>query len=403
MKKILFVSAIIASLGFAFSVTATEPMRSPDFISLDAFRQYKEISMPTIKVPTVVEVSLPEVFSNRFDFAVLLMGSGQFEPYLFRERLSSPRTVFSIHPGVLGANVANHMNDGDSRTFSEFPLPESGQGEARLVLTGEKPMTLAGMTLFLDQYVTLPTSIEVRTRVGGVEKIVLARSKMQSETVVFPKTTSSEWIVSLSYGQPLRIAEITLNESGTGVSSARTLRFLAQPGQDYARQNYTYRVYFDADRAVSIRTKEAGNLSSDVGVLRLPYVSAQQNPNYSLADTDGDSVPDMRDNCTSVANPDQVDLDGNGRGDVCDDFDRDSVMNSIDNCVNEPNRYQEDVDGDKIGDLCDGEESRVTEKYSWLPWVGMGFAGLVLIVLFAITARSMMKKNLPPRGPEQQG
>lgn len=389
MKKIILMGAIVVSLGFAFSVGATPPTRDPNFIALDAFRQYKEISMPTIKVPTVVEVPLPEAFSNRFDFAVLLMGFGQFEPYLFHERLSFPRTVFSIRPGVLGVNVVNYMNDGNSRTFLEFPLPESGQGKARLVLTGEKPMTLAGMTFFLDQYVALPTSIEVRARVGGVEKIILARSKMQSETVVFPKTTSSEWIVSLSYGQPLRIAEIILNESGTGVSSERTLRFLAQPAQNY-------RVYFDADRAVSIRTKEAGNLSSDVGVLRLPAVPAQQNPNYSLADTDGDSVPDIRDNCTSIANADQTDLDANGRGDACDDFDKDGVTNSLDNCPNNPNRYQEDVDGDNIGDVCDGAESRVTEKYTWLPWAGMGFAGLVLIVLFAITARSMMKKDVPP-------
>jgi hypothetical protein len=35
-------------------------------------------------------------------------------------------------------------------------------------------------------------------------------------------------------------------------------------------------------------------------------------------DQDHDGVPDFRDNCPAVANPDQKDSDNNGKGDVCD-------------------------------------------------------------------------------------
>jgi hypothetical protein len=35
-------------------------------------------------------------------------------------------------------------------------------------------------------------------------------------------------------------------------------------------------------------------------------------------DTDGDGIPDERDNCPEVANADQSDIDGDGAGDVCD-------------------------------------------------------------------------------------
>jgi len=64
-------------------------------------------------------------------------------------------------------------------------------------------------------------------------------------------------------------------------------------------------------------------------------------------------------------------------------------MNSIDNCPNYPNKYQEDTDGDGLGDVCDEEESRITERHGWLPWLGIGLAGLVLIILFAVTVKSM--------------
>jgi hypothetical protein len=85
--------------------------------------------------------------------------------------------------------------------------------------------------------------------------------------------------------------------------------------------------------------------------------------------------------------------DGNGRGDVCDDFDQDGIVNSKDNCPNNPNVNQGDTDSDKIGDVCDDEESRITEKYGWIPWVGMGLAGIVLLGLFISVAKSI-KPNI---------
>ncbi|MEY4731278.1 MAG: hypothetical protein RL681_224, partial [Candidatus Parcubacteria bacterium] len=97
----------------------------------------------------------------------------------------------------------------------------------------------------------------------------------------------------------------------------------------------------------------------------------------------------------NVANSSQDDVNRNGRGDACDDFDRDGVLNSADNCVNQPNRDQRDTDADGIGDVCDNEESRVTERYEWLPWLGIGFAGVVLIGLFIAAARGLKK---PPAG-----
>jgi len=134
-------------------------------------------------------------------------------------------------------------------------------------------------------------------------------------------------------------------------------------------------------------------------------------------DRDGDGVLDNEDNCPFVANPMQVDTDGNGVGDACQemvectvteptcksnedcaageicavpvdrcvpsqccfdpetgdefctddclsacipsadpDTDRDGIVDSEDNCPETPNPDQIDTDGDGVGDACDPSE-----------------------------------------------
>jgi len=170
---------------------------------------------------------------------------------------------------------------------------------------------------------------------------------------------------------------------------------LAKPGS-------AYDVYFNPESFVTLPFNESGDLSSDTDVLVVSDVqTVVSNPDFVLSDSDSDGVPDQTDNCVSVANEDQTDIDSNGRGDACDDFDRDGVINSIDNCINQPNRAQSDEDGDEIGDACDTDESRVTEKYSWIPWVAMGTALLVFALLFAIVLRRIEKERLLQESEEE--
>ena len=65
-------------------------------------------------------------------------------------------------------------------------------------------------------------------------------------------------------------------------------------------------------------------------------------------------VGDACDNCKGKPNPDQSDIDGDARGDLCDDdMDGDGFNNDQDNCQKVPNRDQLDGDKDGIGDVCD--------------------------------------------------
>lgn len=70
-------------------------------------------------------------------------------------------------------------------------------------------------------------------------------------------------------------------------------------------------------------------------------------------DRDGDGIPEDTDNCSLVANSDQLDTDGNGVGDACQDSDGDTILDAVDNCPFFASANQADGDGDGLGDVCD--------------------------------------------------
>lgn len=132
------------------------------------------------------------------------------------------------------------------------------------------------------------------------------------------------------------------------------------------------------------------------GVVAIPSVGhalcnacARQAGNLLLVDTDCDSVTDedvsgnKLDNCPEAPNSgcgadprdcdadcngttteielaggDQLDWDGNGAGDACDDGDKDGIPDYLDNCRAKPNPKQgaldcTDTDGDRVEDPAD--------------------------------------------------
>lgn len=76
--------------------------------------------------------------------------------------------------------------------------------------------------------------------------------------------------------------------------------------------------------------------------------------NVCDGDDDGDDTNDVADNCPVLFNVDQLDLDGDAIGDACDDdIDGDQVPNAQDNCPLVSNAHQGDSNSNGIGDVCD--------------------------------------------------
>ncbi len=346
------------------------------------YTKYLMVTVPALSVPTVVEAPITDCISASADFALLNQTNAAFEPVLFVQQ--SNTLQFSVTADSADGSVAS-MIDQRSDTYTEFPLPPDARGRTRITLTSSQPVTSSALRFTLDAFVALPTSIEIRVvDESNQEKILVAKKEIESTEIRYPKTTAATWIVTFTYGQPLRITELRLQEDNPLVMSKRSVRFLAQPAM-------SYRLYCDSDRPARITVGEAGNLRSDEGVRAVTVSRAENNPDYVIADTDADSVPDIRDNCVQTSNADQKDIDQNGRGDACDDFDKDGIINTKDNCQDLPNAGQADTDSDGIGDVCDSEESRITERNAWLPWAGMGLAAAVLITLATVT----MKRKVP--------
>jgi PKD repeat protein len=103
-------------------------------------------------------------------------------------------------------------------------------------------------------------------------------------------------------------------------------------------------------------------------------------PNPDQADPDGDHIGSVCDNCPSISNPNQLDSDADGVGDACDncpdiinpsqrDDDNDGVGNACDNCPTTPNSSQADGDGDGVGNLCDN----LTPQFGARPRLALQF------------------------------
>lgn len=261
-----------------------------------------------------------------------------------------------------------------------FDVTEGVKNEVTILFDFPEMISTSQFTLSLAQYASLPDTISIKAVLAdGSTLTVMSETKLNSSAVNFPQVSARQLNVTLSYSQLLQITAVEFKPNNATVGE-RELRFLVQP-------NKSYEVFFDNDRGVSFKEAEVGDIRN-LSEVRVVSPVVVDNPYYALPDRDNDGVPDVEDNCPSAPNSEQEDENNNGVGDACEDFDHDGILNYLDNCPFVPNVNQRDIDGDSIGDACDEAESRFTESNPWVPWLGIVLAGLVIIALFFMVAKT---------------
>ena len=374
-------------------------------VDIAAFRYRATLPVVAVAVPTVVEVPLGyTAVSNTTAIVLDQFGTPKPARYLSRtydtpvvsvraEARHAPFDSLADAWNSTSASPAQHLIDGDPNTLATFDHYERSEDVLTIELTYAEPITTDTLTISRGQYVAAPRDIRIQVaddagRAGDVFRMrdVVSTREYTGDTIRFPKTTAQQFVITLAYDQQLRLGEVSFRQEGAA-RTTRAVRYLANPGDSYT-------LYIDPDRDYGSVDSGGVMLTSSQDVAVYEGIAAlAANPAHAPADRDGDRVPDALDNCPNVPNELQEDANGNGRGDACDDHDRDGRMTSTDNCPDTPNRDQRDTDGDGVGDACDTEESRFTEANPWVPWVGIGIAGLVLLGLLMLVARDMKQKD----------
>jgi MYXO-CTERM domain-containing protein len=173
----------------------------------------------------------------------------------------------------------------------------------------------------------------------GVERVVGNHLGLYAPRLGSVGSVSGEVYADPDTKQPLDGASVTISKGGTDTTDAKGLYALdTLPGTfTITAKKPGYSV-----KTMSVVVATGADVKLNLGLTKDPK-----------ADFDGDAIVDGKDNCPEVANPDQLDTDHDGHGDVCDgDDDGDGVADEDDNCPLVPNADQTDSDDDGVGDAC---------------------------------------------------
>ncbi len=369
--RYFLLGALIFSLQSGILIAAAATLTEEQ---VENFKTIYEVKAPEMQFPTVVETVLP--YHQEYNVIVDEKETGEAQPINIISEYKTDKATPNVTDSSPTIGNLNALFDGNFNSTLEFDY-DKDEGHAFIEVDFDKDVTISSFSLHLDTNVASPYAVEVLAFVDGNWKTILAKDSSYTYDVKFPTTEAKKWKIDLWHSQPLRLKEISFYDEEEDISfKGEKIIWLAKSGQEYL-------IYADAVSSTSIATSEKPNLFEEDDALILGLSLPTTNINYADPDYDEDGIPDYKDNCVYHANEDQEDLDENERGDICEDHDRDGVIDIEDNCPEDPNKAQKDVDNDGIGDTCDEEESRVTEKLPWLPWVAIAVAaGVVVLIIF---------------------
>ena len=378
--SVAFLSCCLLAMAGHSVLAQTALLTDGDMQRIKAsFKKIQAVRLPKLVTPEVVEIPLPDANAP----FVYNINDGIFEPVQIFSQAATDNAVISR---LSQSGQPEYLVSG---SYWDFQLPAGGgDGYSEIIISPKQATDLSSIVLRVAANSRLPHELELVGVYQSEERIIIAREILEGLTISFPSTKVDFLKLRLYYRQPWRLSSIELPDKQ--IQTSFTARFLARPGN-------LYTFYWDQGWAIPVPVGELPSLSGKAVAGSLGDLLT--NDLYRTVDGDGDGVIDKAidgrpvDNCPNVANTDQLDANNNGIGDACEDFDRDGVLNYQDNCVDKPNANQLDTDHDGIGDICDTQESRLTEKYKWLPWLGIAIAGAVLFTLFIVAAKHEMSQK----------
>ncbi len=353
MKSITIVNvAIVTLLGFVSSVYATDDMSYLSSYKTSSFLEEKQVTIPTIM--ELGAVSSPFIIIDSDNQKVPVHGSTK-EVNLLPETVLACKESSYCSQEVL-------LLDRDQTTWFDFQLEHDGLNKGSIRIVYSNPITTNKVIFETTKDSYTPDSFSLYA--DGV--LVLSNSKIDT---VFPQMTAKEFLIRFNYDKPIRFTEVGV---GYDITTASAVRFVYLPGKKYT-------IYTNGAPGAAISPRSAANLFDTKQPFEMIKIGQDlNNPLYKEGDADMDMVPDGSDNCKYVKNTDQKDSNNNKVGDSCDDYDYDGVVTFTDNCKEQYNPDQRDTDSDGLGDVCDSEESRITEKYTWLPWLSIAIVFLAV-------------------------
>ncbi|MEE9441437.1 MAG: DUF362 domain-containing protein [candidate division Zixibacteria bacterium] len=217
-----------------------------------------------------------------------------------------------------------------------------------VMTTAYADMRYGGFNEMHDDYLFGKYALTAKIMAETYPDLTIADAKLTSPEGPFYLTESVQTDVIAASTDPVALSWYLAKYVLTPVAHNYGNTDPDRIGSDY-RRNLRYWTSFLADSAGLPCTKD----SIEISIL-----------GRNLYDLDGDLVPEAYDNCPGLPNPEQLDNDEDGLGNLCDncidapnplqeDFDGDAVGDSCDNCIEVINPNQVDTDEDGVGDICD--------------------------------------------------
>lgn len=373
---------LLALVGcFPFLVSATWV---PSTMDLSRMQDRTEFTVQGITTPKVVRYKQEQAF----DIPLYLFEKKYDDQYLESDLL--PRrvvhsyekndtrqkfTVTSVSSEFAGNK--NDMIDNDSNTHLMF---DSNSPEHVIEIAFDGTKKVSEIYMILGTGDLEPYSVTIEGRFPNNQWQAITSQRPYYYQMRWPEVEVNALRFTVRSNHLFRVSELYML-GDQQADRFDELVFFAEEGKTY--------VLFSRP---SFGQKSYSALSS------LPLNTDNQTPLFELPqpspyagyknDFDEDGLPDSQDLCPRVADSQNLDVDRNGRGDVCEDPDQDGFMSHKDNCPYVYNPSQKDSDEDGEGDDCDGVENRFTENQDFLLY---GVFGLAILLLGYLVVKSLPK------------